>query len=395
MGESIFGLMHKDIVLALISIEGDVPTGVKINPDTIVHFPIGYEKSKQGVLDFLKNRGVPATRKGFRGNPSNITPFQYMLQNLGLSLTDCYWLKPLNSNYQWNSVNLFKNDFRETFSLDLLMDRGNIVGATNFIPSASLKGDLQKKWLPSSNGRRVLVKGNYSDGCLQSISEVFASRIYDMQPYQIPHVKYNFIQISSGGEEIVGCQCYNFCSEDSEFVPAIDIVNEWKKPNNVNYYNYYIEICKANGLDVQSFYDLETSVDFIISNLDRHYNNFGILRNPQTLVWTSVAPVFDSGNSLFYKSSYIPVDKGLLNLKATASYEDEVKLLSLVQNRGILNVGTLPKEDVLYQLLCFDKTLDEERKERIVRAYKGKIKYFIDFQNGAKIWSYGYKKGVN
>ena len=394
MGESIYGLMHKDIVLALISIDdSDIVTGVKVNPDTISHFPIGYEKNKNGVLNFLKNRGVPATRKGIRGNLEGLTPFKYMLQNLGLSLTDCYWLKPANSNLQWSSVNLFTNDFREVFSLDLFIDSGSIVGKTNFIPNASLKGDLQKKWLPAANGMRVLVKGNYSDGCLQSISEVFASRIYSMQPYKIPFTKYDFIRISASGENITGCQCYNFCNEKLELITAIDIVREWKKPNNVNYYNFYIEKCMESGLNVQGFYDLETSVDFIISNLDRHFNNFGILRDSDTLQWVSVAPVYDNGNSLFYKSSYIPVDKGLLNLKATAAYEDEVKLLSLVKNRGLLDIKSLPCGNDLYRLLCFDETLSEDKKERIVRAYQQKIKYFADFQNGANIWSYNYKKG--
>ena len=61
-----------------------------------------------------------------------------------------------------------------------------------------------------------------------------------------------------------------------------------------------------------------------------------------------------------------------------------------MQNRGILDVTRLPSDDTLYKLLGFDKTLSEERKDRIVRAYKGKIKYFIDFQNGAKIWSCNY-----
>jgi hypothetical protein len=127
--------------------------------------------------------------------------------------------------------------------------------------------------------------------------------------------------------------------------------------------------------------------------LDRHFNNFGILRDSDTLQWVSVAPVYDNGNSLFYKSSYIPVDKGLLNLKATAAYEDEVKLLSLVKNRGLLDIKSLPCGNDLYRLLCFDETLSEDKKERIVRAYHQKIKYFADFQNGANIWSYNYKKG--
>lgn len=394
MGNNVYGFMHKDIVLALLSIEDDIITGIRLNPETVNFYPIGYEKTKKGITKFLKNRGVPATRKGIRGNLEGLTSFKYMLQNLGLSLTDCYWLKPSNSNFTWNSVNLFKNDFKDRFSLDLSFDQNGLMGKTNFIPSASLKGDLQKKWLIASDGTRVLIKGNYSDGCLQSISEVFASEIYKRQPFKIPFVNYTFIKIGYTGKVIIGCKCNNFCSEKVEFVPAIDVVNETKKSNSINYYNFFIDTCKQKGLDVQAFYDLETSVDFIISNLDRHYNNFGILRDSDTLQWLGVAPVFDNGNSLFYKSSYIPIDKGLLNLEATASYSEEVKLLSLVKNRGILNVKSLPTSEELYSILNIDKTLNGEKKERIVKAYNKKIEYFVDFQNGANIWSYNYKKSL-
>ena len=50
------------------------------------------------------------------------------------------------------------------------------------------------------------------------------------------------------------------------------------------------------------------TVDFIIANTDRHYNNFGFLRNPDTLEWLGLAPVFDSGTSMFH-------DEILYNLK--------------------------------------------------------------------------------
>ena len=36
-------------------------------------------------------------------------------------------------------------------------------------------------------------------------------------------------------------------------------------------------------------------VDFIIANKDRHYRNFGFLRNSETLEWIGLAPVYDSG----------------------------------------------------------------------------------------------------
>lgn len=68
-----------------------------------------------------------------------------MLLNNGLSLTDHYWLKERGSDETWADVNLYTNQFKSNYSLDLKDDIKDISDKTNFIPSASLKGDLKKK----------------------------------------------------------------------------------------------------------------------------------------------------------------------------------------------------------------------------------------------------------
>ena len=41
-------------------------------------------------------------------------------------------------------------------------------------------------------------------------------------------------------------------------------------------------------------------VDFLIANVDRHWGNFGLLRQASTGRWLGVCPLFDHGNSLWY-----------------------------------------------------------------------------------------------
>ncbi len=43
-------------------------------------------------------------------------------------------------------------------------------------------------------------------------------------------------------------------------------------------------------------------VDFFIENTDRHYGNFGFIRDVNSLKFLGAAPVFDSGTSLWCKS---------------------------------------------------------------------------------------------
>ena len=103
------------------------------------------------------HRGIPATRHGIREQLANLTlesPVEYMLCNLGLSLTDHYWVCPGEKRFTWEEINLYTNDFQSRYSLDLSDDERSIAGKTNFVPSGSLKGDLKKKWIIDERGIR-------------------------------------------------------------------------------------------------------------------------------------------------------------------------------------------------------------------------------------------------
>lgn len=392
MGNMIYYLMHKDIKVAAFVLNGDDVIDTKINKDAVEHLPIGHNI---GMSRWLHERGIPVTRNGIKARDKQSTTFNYMLKNLGLSLTDCYWLKPEHgkSNYTWSRINLFDNPFRDTISLDVDYNgNASIAGKTNFVPSASLKGDLEKKWLIDKNGNRILVKGNYGSSCIQSISEVFASEIYKRQEIKVPYTEYKFIDISCGGSIVHGCCSRAFTSDKLELVHAHEIVSSMHKPNDINYFQFYKRILQDNGIYADDVYDMQIMVDFIITNTDRHFSNFGVLRDPDTLKFVCAAPIYDSGNSMFYKDSYVPVGKALLDIKTTSAYGKEAKMLSQVVNRGILNIEKLPSSSELYKLLSKDETLTEQRKERLIRAYNKKIEYLCDFQNGADIWSYNYIK---
>ena len=222
-------LLHENFKVAIFTVKNNSVLNLKINDNNESQLPVGIFTEKQ-LIERINHRGIPVTRQGL-AKDLNITSFEYMLENLGLSLTDHYWICDIDNLVDWKDVNLYENDFKVHYSLNIRDDK-NIVSMTNFVPSAALKGDLKKKWIIDNNGVRRLVKGNYNNSCRQSICEVLASEIHRRQN-KFSYVPYSLVSIKSDNNIIVGCECPNFTSIQTEFVSAIDIIANLKKPNEL------------------------------------------------------------------------------------------------------------------------------------------------------------------
>ena len=58
--------------------------------------------------------------------------------------------------------------------------------------------------------------------------------------------------------------------------------------------------CAELGIDIIPAMNRMIVVDYIIANEDRHLNNFGLVREAESLKWLGAAPIFDSGSSFGY-----------------------------------------------------------------------------------------------
>ena len=83
------------------------------------------------------------------------------------------------------------------------------------------------------------------------------------------------------------------------------------------------------------------TLDFLIMNEDRHLNNFGIIRDVNTLEWLDVAPIFDNGESL--KIEYYDEEDILISGNGRFFYEikpfDEI--IKLVKNLKRIDISKL------------------------------------------------------
>lgn len=95
------------------------------------------------------------------------------------------------------------------------------------------------------------------------------------------------------------CLCENFVKPETELVPAWLIMQTRKRKNETSAWQHFVNCCNELGIPgTVEFLDRMIVLDYIIANEDRHYNNFGALRNAETLEWLGFAPIYDSGSSL-------------------------------------------------------------------------------------------------
>ena len=120
--------------------------------------------------------------------------------------------------------------------------------------------------------------------------------------------------------------------------------------------------------------------DFIITNSDRYWYNFGILRDTETLRFVSMAPIFDNGNSMFY-NIYSPMNRAsLLRLEDNGIIKQEVKRLDLVKDRSIVDATKLPTPAQVGDYYK-EHGIEKERVDIITRSYSNKLDLFMEYQS--------------
>ena len=130
-----------------------------------------------------------------------------------------------------------------------------------------------------------------------------------------------------------------------ERVTSIDYINENKRNKDISYVPIGV-IVREGGMDAVSdfyrnlgekYYEELASMlvfDALIYNEDRHYGNFGVLRDSHTGEIIGCAPVFDNGYSLF----------------ATAMKDDLENIYQYAETRSYASCGIT--HDNLVQNFC-------------------------------------------
>lgn len=293
---------------------------------------------RNNLSKWFINRGIPSFREDLDIllHKLNINaPSELLDKAFGLSLSDQYYIRPYDLNIKYEDINFFDNDFNYSEFLEASLSKNNkiIVNESAFItPNNTCDGMLKKAWVIDNN-IRYLLKGGYKGDLLQPFNEVLASEICKRLGFN--YVNYSlFIH-----NNMVLSKCPCFINSNTELITCHQIINSLKRYNDINDYENYINILKENGIS-DARYQLENMfiLDFIMMNEDRHLNNFGIIRDVNSLKWLCVAPIFDNGQSLnirYYDDNEIYISNEGRFFYEVKSFDEIIKVVKDIKRIDI------------------------------------------------------------
>ena len=274
-------------------LEGLVVEILNVNSQLKHLLPLDMETTSSGVLKWLEKRVIPKNR----------TFVDEILKSLGLSyndtkgiidvckglsLNDSYWVVPKNFDGKFEEYNLYENRFSEILSLVAYTGNGHSNQAFTTSPELTTGGMLPKAWRFIENDGIYLYKGGTSGACnagREPYCEYYASQIANTMGLNA--VEYSL----ENWKGITASKCALFTNIDTSFIPIGRIV---KTGNIKKCIDFYDELGNGFAEQIRSM----LVFDALIYNEDRHFGNFGVLRDNHSGKILAPAPIFDNGLSL-------------------------------------------------------------------------------------------------
>ncbi len=256
--------------------------------------PLDLELTDEGVVRWLERRVIPKNRQFV---DEVLKTLGLSVNNtkgiidvcMGLSLNDSYWVVPEDFLGKFTDYNLYENRFSEALSLVAYTGIGGSNEAFSTSPELTTNGMLRKAWRFIEDDGIYLYKGG-TEGAANAgnepYSEYYACQIANAMGLDC--VQYDLERWKG----ILASKCRLFTNIDISFVPIGRILKKSTLTECLSYYKrlgdeYYEQLCSMLVFDA------------VIYNEDRHFGNFGLLRNNHTGDIISPAPIFDNGLSLF------------------------------------------------------------------------------------------------
>ena len=257
-------------------------------------FPLDLELTDDGLVKWLQRRVIPKNRayvaEILKTYGLSVNDTKGIIDVCkGLSLNDSYWVVPQGFTGTFAQYNLYENRFSEILSLVAYTGIGQSDAAFTTSPELTTNGMLPKAWRFIDGEGIYLYKGGTFGAANtgnEPYSEFYASQV--AQAMGLDAVAYEL----ENWKGILASRCKLFTDIDTAYIPIGHIVREGGLKACMEYYRQ---------LGPEAYEQVRSMLvfDAVIYNEDRHFGNFGVLRDNHTGKVTGAAPVFDNGMSLF------------------------------------------------------------------------------------------------
>ena len=320
----------------------------------------------ENFTQWWNGRSIPASRRQLRERLQELrvsAMAEIINKSFGLSLSDQYWIKPLGTDIAWKDINFFTNEFSTDMGEFLIDNRFN--GELDMhSPDNTSDGLIQKKWI-IEDGIRCLMKTGTPPFVQEPFNEVIGSRI--LACMSVPYAAYTLAE----DDQRFYSKCSNFIDEDHEYVSAYYLCKSMPPKEGMEKEEQLRQAMEHHQIrDGEVFIQQMLCLDFIIMNVDRHWGNFGFIRNVNTLKVERPAPIFDNGNSLWYDMAHIPelFDQAKTFRK---KHRTQIKLVRDFSGIDFAALESVPAQ--AQEILRANPNLPGDRAEKIAQRIQERI----------------------
>ena len=269
--------------------------------------PLELERTSEGIIHWLERRVIPKNRAFVDEILKTLGLSHNDTKGIidvckGLSLNDSYWVVPENFEGKFSQYNLYGQQFSERLASIALTGTSRRRIDSIISPELTTGGMLPKAWRYVEQEGIYLYKGGTtgaSNAGREPYCEYYASQIAEAMGLNAVHYDLE------NWKGIIASKCALFTNIDTAYIPIGRIVRTGG-----------IAACLAwyDKLGAEFSKQLRSMLvfDALIYNEDRHFGNFGVLRDNHSGKIIAPATIFDNGLSLFCyagKEDYAHLDE--------------------------------------------------------------------------------------
>lgn len=291
------------------------PDGM-FSASAMTQWMVAARKNEEAVVSWLANRVLLLSRANakwiynlchFEQVETDEQRIKIALACRAVSVLDPYWLKfEEDGDLSWSQVDVRRNPLNEVVAQVALHGKSLTLQGSLVTPELTTNGAYAKAWRRHEDSRLWLYKLG-ADGNTESRIEVMCSNLLDKM--NVEHVHYE----AGEDEGKYVCMCPCMTTEDRAILTGME----------------FISYCNVNGLDPdREMFEIDGGsiykmwiVDFLISNRDRHGQNWGFFYDTETMEILGCHPLFDHNNAFdisFMQDMDAPYQFGDMTLKQAA-----------------------------------------------------------------------------